>query len=64
MIASGTVANAAANGALFASPRFSKTTVPAVSVYPDADAVGVWPDDETEFYFKRSAAISRAEALD
>ena len=28
MIASGTVANAAANGALFASPRFSNTTVP------------------------------------
>ena len=43
---------------------FSKATVPAVSVYPDSDAVGVWPDDETEFYFKRSAAVSRADALD
>jgi uncharacterized cupin superfamily protein len=43
---------------------FSKTTVPAVSVYPDSDAIGVWPDDETEFYFKRGAAISREEALD
>ena len=28
MIASGTVAKAAANGTLLASPRFSKTTVP------------------------------------
>jgi uncharacterized cupin superfamily protein len=43
---------------------FSKTTVPAVSVYPDSDAIGVWPDDETEFYFKRGAALSREEALD
>jgi uncharacterized cupin superfamily protein len=43
---------------------FSKTTVPAVSVYPDSDAIGVWPDDETEFYFKRSAAVSRDDALD
>jgi uncharacterized cupin superfamily protein len=43
---------------------FSKIAVPAVSVYPDSDAIGVWPDDETEFYFKRSAAVSREEALD
>jgi uncharacterized cupin superfamily protein len=43
---------------------FSKTAVPAASVYPDSDAIGVWPDDETEFYFKRGAAISREEALD
>ena len=43
---------------------FSKAAVPAVSVYPDADAVGVWPDDETEFYFKRNTAVSRGEALD
>jgi uncharacterized cupin superfamily protein len=43
---------------------FSKTAVPAVSVYPDGDAIGVWPDDETEFYFKRDAAVSRGEALD
>ena len=28
MIPSGTIANAAANGALFARPRFSNTTVP------------------------------------
>ena len=43
---------------------FSKAAVPAVSVYPDADAVGVWPDDETELYFKGKTAVSRAEALD
>jgi uncharacterized cupin superfamily protein len=43
---------------------FSKATVPAVSVYPDSDAIGVWPDDETEFYFKRSAALSRDDVLD
>jgi uncharacterized cupin superfamily protein len=43
---------------------FSKATVPAVSVYPDSDAIGVWPDDESEFYFKRSAALSRDDALD
>lgn len=42
---------------------FSKTTVPAVSVYPDRDAVGVWPDDETEYYFKRGGAVTRDEAL-
>lgn len=42
---------------------FSKTAVPAVSVYPDADTVGVWPDDDTEYYFKRSSAVSRDDAL-
>lgn len=42
---------------------FSKAAVPAVSVYPDADAVGVWPDDETEFYFKRNTAVSRDDAI-
>ena len=38
---------------------FSKASVPAVSVYPDTDTIGVWPDDQTEFYFKRSTAIGR-----
>jgi uncharacterized cupin superfamily protein len=42
---------------------FSKATLPGISVYPDTDAVGVWPDDDTEFYFKRGAAISREDAL-
>jgi uncharacterized cupin superfamily protein len=42
---------------------FSKAALPAVSVYPDTDAIGVWPDDETEFYFKRRTAVSRDDAL-
>lgn len=42
---------------------FSKTTVPAVSVYPDTDTVGVWPDDDTEYYFKRSSSVSRDDAV-
>jgi uncharacterized cupin superfamily protein len=43
---------------------FSDAAVPSVSVYPDSGAVGVWPDDDTEFYFKRNTAVSREEALD
>ena len=42
---------------------FSKAALPGISVYPDTDAIGVWPDDDTEFYFKRSAAVSRKDAL-
>jgi len=42
---------------------FSKLALPAISVYPDTDAVGVWPDDDTEFYFRRSASLSRADAV-
>jgi uncharacterized cupin superfamily protein len=42
---------------------FSKTAVPAVSVYPDTDTVGVWPDDDTEYYFKRSSVVSRDDAV-
>jgi uncharacterized cupin superfamily protein len=42
---------------------FSKTAVPAVSVYPDTDTVGVWPDDDTEYYFNRSSAVSRDDAV-
>jgi uncharacterized cupin superfamily protein len=38
---------------------FSKSAAPAVSVYPDADTIGVWPDDETEYYFKRGTAVPR-----
>jgi uncharacterized cupin superfamily protein len=43
---------------------FSKASVPAVSVYPDSDAIGVWPDDDTELYFKRGGALPREDALD
>lgn len=42
---------------------FSKAGLPAISVYPDTDTVGVWPDDETEFYFRRSSALSRDDAV-
>src|SRR5262249_46371010 len=38
---------------------FSKAAVPAISVYPDTDTIGVWPDDDTEYYFKRDSAVSR-----
>ena len=38
---------------------FSKAAVPAVSVYPDTDTIGVWPDDDTEYYFKRGTAVPR-----
>jgi uncharacterized cupin superfamily protein len=42
---------------------FSKAALPSVSVYPDSDTIGVWPDDDTEFYFKRSGAVSREDAV-
>jgi uncharacterized cupin superfamily protein len=42
---------------------FSKAALPGISVYPDTDTIGVWPDDDTEFYFKRGGAVSREEAV-
>ena len=42
---------------------WSKAALPSVSVYPDTDAVGVWPDHDTELYFKRSTSVSRDEAV-
>ena len=42
---------------------FSKAAVPGISVYPDTDTIGVWPDNNTEYYFKRSAAVSREAAI-
>jgi uncharacterized cupin superfamily protein len=42
---------------------FSTATLPGISVYPDTDTIGVWPDDDTEFYFKRSGAVSREDAV-
>ena len=41
----------------------SKAALPAISVYPDTDTIGVWPDNDTEYYFKRSAAVSREDAI-
>ena len=38
---------------------FSKAAVPAISVYPDTDTIGVWPDDDTEYYFKLGTAVPR-----
>ena len=42
---------------------WSKAALPSISVYPDTDAVGVWVDDDTEFYFKRSTSVSREDAV-
>ena len=42
---------------------FSRAALPAISVYPDTDTIGVWPDDDSEFYFKRSGAVSREDAV-
>ena len=42
---------------------WSRAALPSISVYPDTDAVGVWPDDDTEFYFKRSTSVSREDAV-
>ena len=41
---------------------FSTARVPAVSVYPDSDKIGVWPGDEADsLVFKRGTAVSYAE---
>jgi uncharacterized cupin superfamily protein len=42
---------------------FSKAALPGISVYPDTDTIGVWPDDDTEFYFKRGNAVTREDAV-
>jgi uncharacterized cupin superfamily protein len=42
---------------------FSKAALPGISVYPDTDVIGVWPDQDTEFYFKRRSAVSREDAV-
>lgn len=36
---------------------FSSSRSPAVSVYPDSNKVGVFPDDKDEFFFRRDAAV-------
>jgi uncharacterized cupin superfamily protein len=36
---------------------FSRSRVPAVSVYPDSDKIGVFPDDETDLFFERGTAV-------
>lgn len=36
---------------------FSSSRSPAVSVYPDSNKVGVFPDDKDEFFFRRDTAV-------
>ena len=37
---------------------FSSSRVPAVSVYPDSDKIGVWPGDEqNDLVFRRDSAV-------
>ena len=44
---------------------FSSTRVPAVSVYPDSDKIGVFPGDEAdELIFKRGTAVPWSEGED
>jgi uncharacterized cupin superfamily protein len=41
---------------------FSSARVPAVSVYPDSDKIGVWPGEEAdELIFRRGTAVSWSE---
>jgi uncharacterized cupin superfamily protein len=41
---------------------FSSSRVPAVSVYPDSDKIGVWSGNEPdELIFKRTTAVSWSE---
>ncbi|MGZ4152506.1 MAG: cupin domain-containing protein [Actinomycetota bacterium] len=41
---------------------FSSARVPAVSVYPDSDKIGVWPGDAAdELIFKRGTAVPWSE---
>ena len=41
---------------------FASARVPAVSVYPDSDKIGVWPGDESnDLVFKRGTAVPWGE---
>ena len=41
---------------------FSSSQVPAVSVYPDSNKIGVWPGNEVdELVFRRDTAVSWAD---
>jgi uncharacterized cupin superfamily protein len=41
---------------------FSSSRVPAVSVYPDSNKIGVWPGDEVDdLVFRRDTAVSWAD---
>ena len=44
---------------------FSSSRVPAVSVYPDSDKIGVWPGDaENDLVFSRGTAVSWSKTWD
>jgi uncharacterized cupin superfamily protein len=44
---------------------FSSSRVPAVSVYPDSDKIGVWSGNESdELIFKRGSAVDWSEGED
>jgi uncharacterized cupin superfamily protein len=44
---------------------FSSTRVPAVSVYPDSNKIGVWPgDEENALVFRRDTAITWSDGED
>lgn len=41
---------------------FSSSRVPAVSIYPDSNKIGVWPGNEVDdLVFRRDTAVSSAE---
>jgi len=41
---------------------FSNLRVPAVTVYPDSDKIGIWPGDEAnDLIFKRGTAVPYSE---
>ncbi len=42
---------------------FSRATLPSIGVFPDSGTIGVWLDDDTEFYFKQSDAVSRDDVV-
>jgi len=44
---------------------FSSARVPAVSVYPDSDKIGVWPGNEADdLIFRRGTAVSWSDGED
>jgi uncharacterized cupin superfamily protein len=44
---------------------FSSAQVPAVSVYPDSDKIGVWPGDEADdLIFRRGTAVAWSDRED
>ena len=40
---------------------FSSSRLPAVSVYPDSNKIGVWPDGADDLIFRRDTAVAWAD---